>query len=132
MFIGQTLISDTRGQGCSLGTVLPPVFTSVCVWPLPDPEPGAPPSATSPWSPPMLGRVSCDLVICSQPYLGWPCPAALARLEWSPLTQTREAEKGSLLGPGSGQCEARHSDRCFLQASIQPHSGGRTLVSGWV
>lgn len=53
--------------------MLPPVFISVCMWPLP----GALPSTTSPWSPPALGPVSCDLVVCSQPCL------SPAQLLWS-------------------------------------------------
>lgn len=60
--------SSTSAQGSSLGTVLSSVPTSSCLWPLPDPETGAPPG-----TPPVpRAPVSCDLVICCQPYLGQP------------------------------------------------------------
>lgn len=62
----QTLPAVPVPRGVALGTILSSVPTSSSLWPLPDPETGAP-SGTPPVP---LAPVSCDLIIRCQPYLG--------------------------------------------------------------
>lgn len=70
--------SNTRGQGSSIGTMLPSVPTSGCLWPLPDPEPGAPPG-----TPPVPGPwfLVTWLSVLSPTWAGRPTVALLS-LPW--------------------------------------------------